>query len=55
MSRCEDCRFAEWDYEEYYNSPDKACFVCGCIKDLDCEEEDGADCEEYEENQDEAL
>ena len=51
MSRCEHCRFAKWDYEEYYNSPDKAWFVCGCIKDLDCEE-DGTDCEGYEENQD---
>ncbi len=52
MSNCKHCRFAEWDYEEYYNSPDKAWFVCGCIKDLDCEE-DGAGCEGYEEKQDE--
>ncbi len=52
MINCEHCRFAKWDYEEYYNSPDKAWFVCGCIKDLDCEE-DGAGCEGYEEKQDE--
>ena len=54
MGRCEDCRFADWDYELYYGSNRKAWFVCGCIKDLDCEE-DGASCEGYEENQNEAL
>lgn len=52
MINCEHCRFAEWDYEQYYGSNEKAWFVCGCIKDLDCEE-DGADCEGYEEKQDE--
>ena len=54
MSRCEDCRYADWDYELYYGSNRKAWFVCGCLKakDLDA---DGAGCEEYEEKQDEAL
>ena len=52
MSRCEHCRFAKWDYEEYSNTPDKAWFVCGCIKDLDT---DGIDCEGYEENQNDQM
>lgn len=45
---CQRCKFAIWDYEEYYNSPDKQWFVDGCIK--DCEEPEGNECEEYEEN-----
>lgn len=45
MSDCRKCRFAEWDYEEYSNCPDKQWFVDGCIKDLENEGE----CEGFEE------
>lgn len=53
MKDCKHCRFSELDYEEYYNSPDKQWFVCGCIKDLDAPESD--DCEGYEETRDEQI
>lgn len=43
MTDCRRCRFAEWDYEEYYGGS-KEWFVCGCIKDAESEE-----CEEFEE------
>lgn len=51
MSDCNTCRFALWDYEEYYNTTYKQWFVEGCKKgmqDADCcsefdewEEDDG--------------
>ena len=50
MTDCRDCRFAKWDYEDYYNCPDPQWFVCGCIKDMDAYENEGYECEEYEEN-----
>ena len=53
MKDCKHCRFSEWDYEEYYNSPDKQWFVCGCIKDLDAPESE--DCDGYEETRDEQI
>ena len=42
MGKCESCRFAEWDFYEYYNTTEKCWFVCGCKKDVneeECEEE----------------
>ena len=48
MSDCNTCRFALWDYEEYYNTTDKQWFVEGCKKDMpdaDC-------CPEFEEWED---
>lgn len=44
MADCKHCRFAEWDYEEYFNTTDKQWFVSGCIKD-----EDEENCEGFEE------
>lgn len=43
--RCQDCKYAEWDYEEYYayyNSVSREWFVCGCK--IDCNPED---CNEF--------
>lgn len=42
MIKCEDCKYATWDYEEYYGGK-RQYFVDGCKKDLDnkngtCEE-----------------
>lgn len=44
---CGSCKFAEWDYEEYYNTNSKQWFVCGCEKDSVPE-----NCEDYEDNYD---
>ena len=48
MSECKDCKYAVWDYEEYYGSfgGGKHCFVSDC--ELDCDNEDG-NCEEFDE------
>lgn len=44
MNDCSTCRFALWDYEEYYPHGVE-CFVCGCSKN-----EDPDECgDEYEE------
>lgn len=40
---CEECKYAEWDYEEYYGTTKKQWFVCGCKADCDPE-----DCDEFE-------
>ncbi len=37
MSRCEECKHAIWDYEEYYGTTQKQWFVERCKKDLDME------------------
>ena len=31
-SLCETCKYAEWDYEEYFGGG-RQYFVCGCKKD----------------------
>ena len=46
-SDCERCKYAEFDYEEYYGGYRKY-FVCGCRKDLDYFEDN--ECEEYSED-----
>lgn len=43
--KCEGCRNALIDYEEYYGGA-RRYFICGCDKDV---EPDGDDCEEYSE------
>lgn len=48
MTKCEQCKFAEWDYETYYGTTRKEWFICGCKKDVDYWEEH-EDCEEFEE------
>ena len=47
MTDCGSCIFAEWNYEELYNSAEKWWFVSGCKKDL--EDTKGDNCEGYEE------
>lgn len=42
---CEECKYAEWDYEEYYGTTKKQWFVCGCKLDNDPDVED---CEGFE-------
>ena len=42
---CDDCPYAVWDYETFYNSSDKQWFVDGCRKGLE-EDECRADEEE---------
>ena len=46
-SDCNRCKYAEFDYEEYYGGYRKY-FVCGCLKDLDYFEDN--ECEEYAED-----
>ena len=41
---CEDCKYAEWDYETFYNTKETRPFICGCKK--DAYNPDG-ECEEY--------
>ena len=48
MDECEDCKYAEWDYEEYYETTQTQWFVCGCK--IDCDPED---CDEFERREDE--
>ena len=41
MNRCLDCPYAEWDYEEFYNTKERQWFVDGCSLDKtpeECEE-----------------
>lgn len=45
MSRCEMCKHAVLDYEEYYGTTLKEWFVERCGKDLDM---DADDCEDFE-------
>ena len=45
MSECENCRYALWDYEEYYGTTHKDWFVSGCRKGIELRE----DCEYYTE------
>lgn len=43
MTNCETCKYATWDYCEYYGTNQKQWFVDGCKKNLipdECEEED---------------
>ena len=42
--RCDDCKYAKYDYEEYYGGG-KQYFICGCKKDGDVENSD--ECPEY--------
>lgn len=42
-NECETCKYALFDYEEYYGTTAKEWFVCGCEKGNDPDE-----CEEYE-------
>jgi len=48
--RCINCKYAEWDYFEYYGTTRKDWFVEGCEKcnDIDTDTED---CEDYEERE----
>ena len=45
MSRCEDCKYAVWDYEEYYGGA-KRWFVDDCKK---CNSDDDGECDDFEE------
>ena len=47
---CNDCKYAIWDYEEYYGNVRRA-FIDGCRKGLDDPDADEyeEDCEGYEE------
>lgn len=38
MSDCTECKYAEYDYEEYYGTRQKQWFVCGCKKGYDIEQ-----------------
>lgn len=40
--KCDTCKYALWDYEEYYGTTRREYFIAGCKKDMD-----GTDCEEY--------
>ena len=51
MSRCEECKYAVWDYCTYYNTTKKNWFVVDCSKGLD-NDEDGEDCPEFKEADD---
>lgn len=50
MSDCRICEFSQWDYEEYYGTDRKEWFMCGCIKNMDYEE-DTEDCEGYQKHE----
>ncbi len=43
MNLCDDCKYAVWDYEEYYGGV-KRWFFDHCFKDLDPDD----NCEGYE-------
>lgn len=45
---CKDCKYAIWDYEEYYGNVRRA-FIDGCAKDLDDPDGFTEECEGYEE------
>lgn len=45
--KCDTCKYALWDYEEYYGTNRREYFIAGCKKGMD-----GTDCEEYEESED---
>ena len=45
MIECKDCKYAVWDYEEYYPCA-RHYVVADC--ELDCDNEDG-NCEEFDE------
>ena len=44
MADCKNCKYAVWDYEEYYPNA-RVCFVTDC--ELGNDEEDCQDFEEY--------
>lgn len=48
MDKCETCKYAEWDYFEYYGTTQKNWFVEDCEK---CNDIDTEDCEDYEERE----
>ena len=51
---CRECRYAAWDYIEYYGGA-KQWFLVGCQKDMAPiydEEEEAWECEEYKEDMD---
>ena len=33
MEKCRSCVFAEWDYETFYGTSARQCFVSGCKND----------------------
>lgn len=45
MTECENCKYALWDYEEYYGTTHREWFVSGCRKGIELRE----DCEYYTE------
>ena len=49
MTRCDECKHAILDYEEYYGTTLKEWFVDRCEKDLDM---DADECEDFEEVED---
>ena len=44
IPKCNNCKYARFDYEEYYGGY-KRWFFDGCVKDL---EDDDGECEGYE-------
>lgn len=48
---CSSCKFAEWGYTRFPDSPKKYWFIIGCKR--DCPSEYGSDCLEYEEFEEE--
>lgn len=51
MSDCTKCKYAIWDYEEYYGTNKREYFVSDCARGYDPGVDDCGD--EYEERQDE--
>ena len=45
---CKDCKYAIWDYEEYYGNVRRA-FIDGCANDLDDPDRFTEECDGYEE------
>lgn len=43
MTDCTECKYCEWDYEDYYNYAGKYWFPTGCKKGL----QESDDCEEF--------
>lgn len=46
-SKCKDCIYSDWDYEEYYGGYEKP-FICGCKKDRE-EFDSDIPCEAFKE------
>jgi len=47
MPKCENCVYAEWDYNTYYGTSQREYFISGCTNDMGAPENE--ECEEFEE------